>query len=109
MSTISGIREHYAAAMAKFKTMPCEQIYAELRWIAWAHGFKPGWVAFKFREIYSSWPNRMEHIEPEIPSVELQEWVYNGRELRAREASKQKAREKRLHPREEAQPESPVE
>jgi|SRR5208282_2918283 len=95
---MNGLRAYQAAAIARIRLRPREEVFAQLKWIAEAHGFKRGWVAYKFREVWTSWPNRMDHIAAELPSVELQEWVYRDRELRAAELSREKARLKRLTP-----------
>ena len=86
-----------AQLLAKIRHRPREEVLAQLRWIAQANGYKNGFAAYKFKEIYSSWPNRMDHIAPELPSVELQEWVYREKELRSAMFSREKAKQKRLN------------
>ena len=44
------------------------KFHAMLLWYANKHGYKPGWAAYKFKEIYKTWPpkNTPEPIEPSL-------------------------------------------
>lgn len=44
------------------------KFHAMLLWYANKHGYKPGWAAYKFKEIYKTWPpkNAPEPIEPSL-------------------------------------------
>ena len=92
---LKSVRAYHDDALARVKLRPCEEVFAGLKHIARACGYKPGWVAFKFKEIFASWPNRLDHIQPEYPSIELQEWVARAKEIRSAEYSREKARAKR--------------
>lgn len=46
------------------------QFYGMLLWYANKHGYKPGWAAYKFKEIYKVWPPKGE-MEPIEPSLEV--------------------------------------
>jgi hypothetical protein len=98
---LKSARAYHDDALARVKHLPCEEVYAGLKWLAREGGYKPGWIAFKFKELFHSWPNRMDGIPAEPPSVELQEWVYRAREKRSAEYSREKARLKRQAAREQ--------
>jgi len=89
------VRQCHDDALARVKLRPCEEVYAGLKHIARVCGYKPGWCAFKFKEIFNSFPSGLDHIQPEYPSIELQEWVARAKEIRSAEYSREKARAKR--------------
>lgn len=45
------------------------QVFRELLGYAEAHGYKTGWAAWKYRELFGTWPARKEGIAPEAPSA----------------------------------------
>ncbi|CAJ0890832.1 hypothetical protein AMST5_04083 [freshwater sediment metagenome] len=65
----SGKRAPTIAEMAAF--------HGELKYIADARGYSPGWAAHKFRERFGHWPNgaRVRHAKPRAPSVATTNWV----------------------------------
>jgi DNA repair protein RadD len=42
--------------------------------IANARGYKPGWIAYKFREKFGIWP-AVRSVAPLEPSLEVLSWV----------------------------------
>jgi DNA repair protein RadD len=51
-----------------------ERFYQELVFIQQERGYKPGWVAFKYKERYGKWPRGLMD-KPAIPSVETRSWI----------------------------------
>jgi hypothetical protein len=51
------------------------ETYAGLLWTAQDKGYKNGWVAHKFREIFGKWPKPKSVVEPSQPEADLQEWL----------------------------------
>jgi DNA repair protein RadD len=51
--------------------------HGELLWIARERGHKPGWVGFKFKERFGSWPNdpRVRSATPRPPSLKTKNWI----------------------------------
>ena len=49
--------------------------HAGLLSIANHRGYKPGWAAMKFREIFRVWPPRGQDPAPDNPSGELMKWI----------------------------------
>ena len=47
---------------------------AMLAHIAADHGYKPGWIAHKYREKFGEWP-RSNSVTPIKPSPEVLSWV----------------------------------
>jgi DNA repair protein RadD len=67
--------------------------HGELLWIARERGHKPGWVGFKFKERFGSWPNdpRVRAATPRPPSLKTKNWLVSRRIAFA------KARERAAH------------
>ena len=89
-------QEYLVALAVRIRSRSREEVYAGLLWIIDQHGWKRGCVAFKFKELFGTWPERMEYIQPELPSVDLEEWIYRRQELRSIEMSRDKAKKKRM-------------
>jgi DNA repair protein RadD len=51
------------------------RLYAELAFIARDRGYRPGWVAHKFKERFGHWPNGLDHLAPVPPSDTTWRWV----------------------------------
>ena len=52
------------------------RFYAELAYIARDRGYKPGWVAYKFKEKFDCWPPKgFDHLTPLPPSDGTLRWV----------------------------------
>ena len=49
--------------------------YRELKHHCATHGYKPGWVAQKFKEKFGHWPNGLEHLTPLPPSASTLRWI----------------------------------
>lgn len=64
--------------------------HAMLAGIAAQRGYKPGWVAFKFKEKFGSWP-ASRHIQPMQPSAEILSWVRSRNIAWAKSKAKQAA------------------
>jgi DNA repair protein RadD len=43
--------------------------------IARDRGYRPGWVAHKFKERFGHWPNGLDHLTPVPPSDTTWRWV----------------------------------
>ena len=65
-----------------------EDFYGELRWIASARGYAPGWASHKFKERFRIWPNdwQVRLAQPREPSLKTKNW------LRSRQIAYAKAR-----------------
>jgi DNA repair protein RadD len=48
--------------------------HRQLTFIAQERGYKPGWVAFKFKEKFGKWPADRT-VVPEEPTSEVRSWV----------------------------------
>jgi hypothetical protein len=48
--------------------------HAMLAWIANERGYKPGWIAHKFKEKFGCWP-ASRAVPPIEPSLEVLSWV----------------------------------
>lgn len=66
---------HNKLVVASIKNREPKEIYAELLWEQQTKGFKPGWVAMKFREIFGGWPAPRSMVSPKVPSTELREYL----------------------------------
>jgi DNA repair protein RadD len=51
------------------------QWHAMLTGIAGERGYKPGWIAHKYREKFGHWPNKGASVTPVAPSQEVRRWV----------------------------------
>jgi DNA repair protein RadD len=51
------------------------RFYQELKCYAGNRGYKPGWIAYKFREKFGHWPNGLEHLPPLDPSPAVLRWI----------------------------------
>jgi hypothetical protein len=52
------------------------EVYANLRWVQDQSGYKNGWVAHCYHELFGRWPRFQEVIEPVRPADEtLQRWL----------------------------------
>jgi superfamily II DNA or RNA helicase len=58
------------------RVLPIDELrfQQELSWIAREKGYKPGWVAHKFREKFGDWP-RSRFVEPIVPEQATRSWV----------------------------------
>jgi hypothetical protein len=48
--------------------------HRQLAWIARERGYKPGWIAHKYREKFGDWP-RKHSVEPMLPDAATLAWV----------------------------------
>jgi len=51
------------------------ETYAGLLWLAKNKGYKNGWVAHKFKEIFGKWPKPQSVVEPKQPDTLLVEYL----------------------------------
>jgi hypothetical protein len=58
----------------KFSPGDQRQFHRELTAIANNRGYKPGWIAHKYREKFGIWP-RTPSVEPAPPSAATIRWV----------------------------------
>jgi DNA repair protein RadD len=66
------------------------KFYQELKCYGVNRGYKPGWIAYKFREKFGHWPNGLEHLPPIDPSPSTYSWIKSRQIAFARE--KERAR-----------------
>jgi hypothetical protein len=59
--------------------------HAQLLWVAYEKGYKPGWAAYKFMEKFHHWPSGKP--EPMKPEPAVLSWI------RARQIAYAKARQ----------------
>lgn len=50
-------------------------VYAGLLWIVHERGYKEGWAANQFKELFGVWPNYYRDVTPEQPSAMLRSWI----------------------------------
>jgi DNA repair protein RadD len=51
------------------------RFYQELKCYGVNRGYKPGWIAYKFKEKFGHWPNGLEHLPPIDPSPTTFSWI----------------------------------
>jgi DNA repair protein RadD len=51
------------------------KFYQELKCYGVNRGYKPGWIAYKFKEKFGHWPNGLEHLPPIDPSPSTYSWI----------------------------------
>ncbi len=85
---------HSTLVFHEIKKGAPREIYSGLLWIAKERGFKDGWVAHKFREVFGGWPKPKTPIQPEQPTAILVEWL--GIEKRRWRARKKREEAKTL-------------
>jgi superfamily II DNA or RNA helicase len=49
--------------------------YQQLLWIGRERKYKPGWVAYKYKEKFGMWPNDMRILDPVLPDPAVRAWV----------------------------------
>jgi hypothetical protein len=49
--------------------------YRELKHHATERGYKPGWIAHKFKEKFGQWPNGLDDLPPLEPSRTTLGWI----------------------------------
>jgi hypothetical protein len=64
-----------ADVLIALAAMSPREIYAGLLWVQQAKQHKRGWVAHAFRELFGGWPRPRGNIEPQRPSIALEQWV----------------------------------
>jgi hypothetical protein len=70
-----GLVESGKAKAPIFDAVTRECWHAMLAAIAAEHGYKPGWIAHKYREKFSSFPAWGSAPKPIEPSPEVRSWV----------------------------------
>ncbi len=51
-----------------------EEAYAGLLWWGRQKGFKHGWSAFKYKELFGEWPDNLQ-VNPKEPTIKLYRWI----------------------------------
>ncbi len=62
----------------RLKANDQKAVYAGLLWIVKTKGFKPGWAAYKFKELFGDWPH-LGFVEPQQPPSDLLTWIERQR------------------------------
>lgn len=67
---------HRREAREKLHTVGPTPVYAGLLAYAQRRGWKPGWAAFAFKEIFGVWPRRQDRVEPAmLGDFLIEDWV----------------------------------
>jgi superfamily II DNA or RNA helicase len=63
--------------------------YAQLKYYERQHGYKKGWSAWKYREMFDCWPNdkRVQALDPIAPTFEVLNWIKHQNIRRAKSRS----------------------
>ena len=64
------------------------RFFGELKFIAADRGYRAGWIAYKFKEKFGHWPNRLDHLPAVTPSRTTLGWI------RSRQIAFAKAKQK---------------
>jgi DNA repair protein RadD len=67
--------ELYELRKDKTRGFDRERVFAELKFIELARGYKPGWAWHKYREHTGELPRGLDHVTPQPPSPEIKRWV----------------------------------
>jgi DNA repair protein RadD len=51
------------------------QVFGEFKGIALERGYKPGFAFYKFKEFFGEEPRNLSHVEPQLPSRTIRNWV----------------------------------
>jgi DNA repair protein RadD len=51
------------------------EFYQQLKHFAVGRGYKPGWIAYKYKEKFGDWPNGLDHLAPMPPSSVTLGWI----------------------------------
>jgi DNA repair protein RadD len=51
------------------------EFYQQLKHFAVDRGYKPGWIAYKYKEKFGDWPNGLDHLAPMPPSPVTLGWI----------------------------------
>jgi hypothetical protein len=70
-----------------------KEVYEGLVWEAKNRGYKDGWIAHKFKEIFGKWPKPTSAITPRPPCSELREWFCITRTRYRAKKGREKTRE----------------
>ncbi len=58
-----------------FNTAERVEFYRQLKHFAVARGYKPGWIAYKFKEKFGHWPSGLDHLTPMPPTPATLGWI----------------------------------
>jgi hypothetical protein len=50
-------------------------VYGQFKGLALERGYKPGFAWYKFKEFFGDEPRGLAHIEPQLPSKTIRNWV----------------------------------
>jgi DNA repair protein RadD len=51
------------------------EFYQQLKHFAVDRGYKPGWIAYKFKEKFGHWPDGLDHLAPMPPTPATLGWI----------------------------------
>lgn len=66
---------HNKLVIGRVKQADHREVYAGLLWWQDRKGYKFGWVANKFREIFGKWPAPSSPVSPVPPDTDLREYL----------------------------------
>jgi DNA repair protein RadD len=67
--------ELYELRKDKTRVFDPERVFGELKFIARARGYKPGWAWHKYKEYTGEFPRGLDHVAPRPPSPEMHRWL----------------------------------
>ena len=96
VTTKAGSLEEIAqASKAAAKFGDKRAVYGQLNHYAKERGYKSGWVANKYRDLFGVWPRGMEGAPHRAPSMELASWIKSTQIRWAKGKGKGESREVR--------------
>ena len=79
-------RNARVALVERLRARAPREVYAGLLWIAGVKGYKRGWIAWKFKELFGGWPRPSVPVTAARPlDTDLEEWVAMPRRRHAGE------------------------
>jgi superfamily II DNA or RNA helicase len=70
-----GLVEQGVAKAPAYDATTKSEWHAMLTFIAVDRGYKPGWIAHKYKEKFGEWPRQGKRATPVRPSIEVSAWV----------------------------------
>jgi superfamily II DNA or RNA helicase len=71
--------ELYELRKDKARVFDPERVFGELKFIARARGYKPGWAWHQYKEYTGEFPRGLDNVVPRPPSPEMNRWLLSRR------------------------------